>query len=172
MLKKLPHPSSQRPPKLARMRAAPQASVKAVGKSCNLYYDYIAAVWRIPFDRAQIRHILAVMQRCARLENMEIELRLIDDRAIAALNSEFLCCIGPTNILTFPSDDTMPGSLYLSVDCLHREGLIYGQDVGRHFLRLLAHGFGHLAGLDHGQEMAVLEHRCFNAGIKLLDNGF
>ena len=73
-------------------------------------------------------------------------------------------CHGPTNVLSFPLDESLAetgdddapvqlGGLVLSVDALHREALLYGQDVREHCLRLLAHGLGHLAGYDHGPEM-------------------
>lgn len=58
-----------------------------------------------------------------------------------------------------PEDEDVPvqlGSLVFSVDTLHRETLLYGQDPEEHCLRLLAHGLGHLAGYDHGPEMDEL----------------
>lgn len=58
-----------------------------------------------------------------------------------------------------PEDEDVPvqlGSLVFSVDTLHRETLLYGQDTEEHCLRLLAHGLGHLAGYDHGPEMDEL----------------
>ena len=47
----------------------------------------------------------------------------------------------------------MPGTLLFSVDTLYRECLLYGQPPQEHAIRLLAHGMGHLMGLDHGPAM-------------------
>jgi len=45
------------------------------------------------------------------------------------------------------------GELALSVDALARETDLYGQPPVAHLARLLAHGFLHLAGYDHGDVM-------------------
>jgi len=45
------------------------------------------------------------------------------------------------------------GELALSVDALARETDLYGQPPVAHLTRLLAHGFLHLAGYDHGEAM-------------------
>lgn len=141
---------------------------KAIGKSANLYYDCAAAFWMPVPDKGQIGGILEAMQACAGLQGSSIELHLVDDDAIAKVNKEFLGCYGPTNIITFPPEGELPGSLLLSVDCLMRESLVYGQQVACHFLRLLAHGFGHLAGFEHGPEMSDLETACFEKGFSIL----
>ena len=96
------------------------------------------------------------------------EFILVDDHTISSLNASYLGCSGPTNIITFPASPKSPGSMYLSLDCLHRECLIYGQKPRIHLLRLLAHGFGHLAGLDHGTEMDSLAEACFMVGKQVL----
>ncbi len=109
--------------------------------------------------------------------NGHVELLLVSDAAIAALNKNFLDCQGPTNILSFPAEDLAPSlpenvlqtaiplahSLVLSVDTLRRECLLYGQNYQEHALRLLAHGFAHLTGLDHGPEMDILCEHLVNA---------
>ncbi len=88
----------------------------------------------------------------------DVSLSCVDDQEIAGLNERFLGCIGPTNILSFPAaeqagaEDTL-GELVLSRAALARECVLYGQSVGEHLVRLLAHGLLHLAGLEHGPEM-------------------
>ena len=82
-----------------------------------------------------------------------VELYLITDAAMARANARHMDCAGPTNVLSFPGAAGMPGTLLLSLDTLERECLLYGQEPREHLLRLLAHGMGHLAGLDHGPGM-------------------
>lgn len=110
-----------------------------------------------------------------------VELFLGRDGDIAALNERCMGCVGPTNILSFPSGffssaENWPateyfeastrdknalgnpalGTLFLSVDTLRRECLLYGQEREIHAQRLLAHGLTHLLGYDHGPEMDEL----------------
>lgn len=143
------------------------ADAKGIGKSPKLFYEYSVALL-LPLDRVQIRLVLKAMQHCAGLDSQEIELHLVDDAASARLNKKYLGCTGPTNVITFPPVCEVAGSIYLSMDCLYRECLLYGQEADVHFLRLLAHGFGHLAGLEHGPRMELVEYACYNKGINVL----
>lgn len=123
--------------------------------------------WQLPVDRCGIKKVLQAMARIA-VPGGAFCLIFTDDARIAALNRKYLYCAGPTNILTFPCSDEEPGSMYLSLDCFQRECLVLGQDPIEHLLRLLAHGFGHLAGFEHGPEMAVIEDGCMEAGLRAL----
>lgn len=154
-----------------RFPSPPDAGID-VGKSCDIFFECAEAAWLLPLDRLQIAALLAAMRNCAGLDGEALELHIVDDAEIADLNARFLGRAGPTNIITFPPSPGMAGSMHLSADCLVRESLVYGQDVAVHFARLLAHGFGHLAGLDHGREMAALEQECFEKAINLIDCGF
>ena len=122
--------------------------------------------WECPLDRREVRAALeamcaAVAAACRPLAG--VDLYLIDDAAMARANGRHLGCPGPTNVLSFPGGVEMPGTLLLSLDTLRRECLFYGQEPGRHLLRLLAHGMGHLAGLDHGPAMEALCAACEEA---------
>ena len=107
------------------------------------------------------------MLRAAGSGPAELDLILVRDAGMADYNLRYMGCHGPTNVLSFPIDEQIAGpedkdvpvqlgSLVFSVDTLHRETLLYGQDPEEHCLRLLAHGLGHLAGYDHGPEMDEL----------------
>ena len=67
-----------------------------------------------------------------------------------------------------PGGEDLPGILLLSLDTLARECLLYGQEPAEHALRLLAHGMGHLAGLDHGPAMDRVCAACFDAARQAL----
>ncbi len=82
-----------------------------------------------------------------------VELVVAGDGAMAALNRRAMGCSGPTNVLSFPGGDGRLGSLFLSADTLEREAFLYGQEPSVHARRLLAHGFGHITGFDHGPAM-------------------
>ena len=112
-----------------------------------------------PFSRREwavwLRAMLAAIPDGA--EGIGVELLLVRDADIAVLNERYLGCRGATNSLSFPEQSTghgkRLGSLVLSVDALHRECLLYGQEAAVHGRRLLAHGLAHLLGYDHGVAM-------------------
>ena len=128
---------------------------------------YAAQAWLLPLNRRELALVLRIMLRAlagiGTRAPGSLELHLLDDAAMSAANLRFMDCTGPTNVLSFPGGEELPGILLLSLDTLARECLLYGQDPTEHLLRLLAHGMGHLAGLDHGPAMDRLCAACFDA---------
>lgn len=140
------------------------------GMGPALYIEY-RAPWLAPLGRGTICDALGRMQKAAGLGQLLIELYLVDDGHIAALNRQFLGCVGPTNIITFPASRGLAGSLFLSLDTFARECRLYGQKGAEHFLRLLAHGFGHLKGLEHGPRLERVERHCYAACEDIIKQG-
>ena len=143
--------------------------------------------------RAALRAMLAVSVAPGQAQSPDcVELYLLDDASVAKANAAHLGCMGPTNILSFPGGGGFlgtpnvsgapgapnvpgppdvsgpPGALLLSLDTLQRECLLYGQDPAEHLVRLLAHGMGHLRGLDHGPVMDALCERHMEAAWAVL----
>lgn len=109
---------------------------------------------RFPLSGPELMEIFEGLAAVFGLEDWEVSLRLVDDREMAELNDQYMGCLGPTNILSFPGGDgTMLGDLVLSVETLVRESWLYNQDTREYAVRLLAHGLLHLMGHDHGPEM-------------------
>ena len=129
--------------------------------------------WLLPLSRTELTSVMNTMLEAIGHAGKDVEINLVDDAAIADLNSSFLQCDGPTNILSFPAteDGTSQniGWLALSMDTLERECLLYGQERVEHALRLIAHGLLHLAGYDHGEEMFALTDIAVLAGTNTLD---
>lgn len=131
-----------------------------------VFAPHRGAGWLSPLDRRELGRALAAMCAAAARRGRPlagVELHLVTDAAMALANAEHLGCTGPTNVLSFPGVPGMAGTLLLSLDTLDRECLLYGQEGAEHLLRLLAHGVGHLAGLDHGPEMDGLCAACEDA---------
>lgn len=115
---------------------------------------------RLPFTRRELRARLEMMLERSGIapDFAGIELVCVRDARMLHLNGVSMHCPGPTNILAFPADEHARGALFLgslalSLDTMHREARLYGQDAPTYCLRLLAHGLAHLLGYDHGPDM-------------------
>jgi len=90
----------------------------------------------------------------------ELNLVLSDDKYIAELNQRFLGCPGPTNVLSFPSNEPKYlGDLIVSIPAVVREAFLYEQDRENYFWRMTLHGFLHLLGYEHGLAMDNLTEK-------------
>lgn len=123
------------------------------------------APWLLPYSRFELEDLLKGMVSVQRslqigIPIFGVELYLLDDSSLWQANLDYMGCIGPTNILSFPAGSDLSGTLLLSLDALERESILYGQRRDRHCLRLLAHGIAHLAGLDHGEEHDRISQAC------------
>ncbi|MDL2279617.1 rRNA maturation RNase YbeY [Desulfovibrio sp. OttesenSCG-928-G11] len=149
-------------------------------------------LWKLPFSRKEMRAMLAAMAGEAALPGARVELLILTDRDMEALHRQSFERPGPTNVLSFPlagapgprpgqslppggpSDSSgqppsLLGSLALSVDTLARESFLYGQPPASYCVRLLAHGFAHLLGFEHGADMEGLCRRLEQAALSVLE---
>ena len=104
----------------------------------------------------------------------DIELLVTTDREVAEKNKVFLGLPGPTNVLSFPLDmDTkagLNGSIVISAHALKREAELYAQDWKPYCLRMLVHGFLHLAGYEHSQQMEAMTEAGVDKILQKLDS--
>ncbi|HYL26848.1 MAG TPA: rRNA maturation RNase YbeY [Candidatus Nitrosotalea sp.] len=93
-----------------------------------------------------------------------LSLSLVGDEAIRALNVEYRGKNAPTDVLSFPMDDSpaaagmqrLLGDVVISVETARRQAAAYRAPLQREIYRLLIHGLLHLKGHDHH---AVAERR-------------
>jgi len=115
---------------------------------------------RLPLHPREIRRLALCMVQKLTPQNADVEIVFVRDADIAKLNRRYLHRQGPTNCLAFPDagrrDSFLRGSLFVSLDTLYRECLLYGQTPATHLGRLLAHGLTHVAGFDHGAAMDAM----------------
>ncbi|WP_457606233.1 rRNA maturation RNase YbeY [Nitratifractor sp.] len=87
------------------------------------------------------------------LTDREIELILCDDEAIRELNLEHRGIDRPTDVLSFPLEESLPGmplgSIVISVDRVEEMARALGHSPDEEFLLLFIHGLLHLLGYDH-----------------------
>lgn len=90
---------------------------------------------------------------------------LTGDEQVAALNAQFRGHTGPTNVLSFPSDEPgYLGDIAIACGVVEREARAQGKTFAGHAAHLAVHGVLHLLGHDHmkgceAQAMERLETR-------------
>ena len=91
------------------------------------------------------------------LDGAELSMLLTGDREIHDLNLRYRGKDKPTDVLSFPQDDTQPaegaprvlGDVVISVETTERQAVEKGHSFERELTILLIHGVLHLIGYDH-----------------------
>ena len=95
------------------------------------------------------------LMEMAKLQDCELSLVLCSDDFIAPLNGQWRDKPVPTDVLSFPQDDSIVlGDLVISVDTADRQAQERGHALRDELRILMVHGLLHLLGYDHetGQE--------------------
>lgn len=95
-------------------------------------------------------------------QTLSLTLKLSNDAEIQNLNKDFRGKDKPTNVLSFPSGDDMPGmemlindseryigDIIMSMETLKREAEMQNKKIENHYMHLLLHSILHLLGYDH-----------------------
>jgi probable rRNA maturation factor len=99
---------------------------------------------------------------------------LSDDAQLRSLNRDFRGRDKPTNVLSFPADESgILGDVILALETCVREARVQGKTLRAHMLHLVVHGVLHLQGHDHrnsreAEAMEALERRIL-AGLGVGD---
>ena len=104
----------------------------------------------------------AIAEASAGMSTKDAELAIVlsDDSSIRALNQMWRGLDKPTNVLSFPTDDTGPaqgaplllGDIVIAYETTKREAEEQGIPFLHHLAHLTVHGFLHLCGYDHEQD--------------------
>jgi rRNA maturation RNase YbeY len=100
----------------------------------------------------------------------ELSVAVVTDRAIRRLNRDFRGKNRPTDVLSFPQQETpaagaqLIGDVAISLDTARRQARLGGWPLAAELRRLLAHGLLHCLGHDHerrdqARRMARAERR-------------
>jgi probable rRNA maturation factor len=104
----------------------------------------------------------AVLDAHQDITGQGIVILLTDDDSVQALNRDFRQKDSATNVLSFPSPQTLEanpeaqiGDIALAFGVCQREAIEQGKSLAHHLQHLVAHGVLHLLGYDHeGDEEA------------------
>ena len=108
-----------------------------------------------PISMALVEQDAQALMETAKLQDCELSLVLCSDDFIAPLNGQWRDKPVPTDVLSFPQDDSIVlGDLVISVDTADRQAQERGHALRDELRILMVHGLLHLLGYDHetGQE--------------------
>jgi len=120
----------------------------------------VAVVFRAPLGsigaslfQEAIRHAL----HAGRVHRAAISCAVVSDEEIHAMNREYLNHDFPTDIITFPLEETpLEAELVISADTARRQAKEYRVSVREECVRLAIHGILHLTGYDDTDEASQL----------------
>jgi probable rRNA maturation factor len=105
-------------------------------------------------DLEQARALAEHVLRAERREGAGLSVTVVSDRAIAKLHRDYLGVPGPTDVISFPLEDDLPGGppllgeVVVSADTAAREARARRLPFRRELLLYIAHGALHLLGYD------------------------
>jgi probable rRNA maturation factor len=108
-----------------------------------------------PVRTRAFERLLAELSSRYRLDDPEVSLAFVGERAIRTLNRKFMKKDRPTDVLSFPlGEKGADGKFYLgdiviAVPVAFRQSRAKGHSLDREMRLLAIHGFLHLLGFDH-----------------------
>ncbi len=121
-----------------------------------------------------IERFKAWAQAALREDDLELSIRIVDERECAELNRMYRQKEGPTNVLSFSCDvpEGVPcqilGDLVICAPVVEREALEQNKSLEAHWAHLVVHGILHLLGFDHMEDTAAEEMEALE--IKILQD--
>jgi probable rRNA maturation factor len=108
-----------------------------------------------PIRTRTFKRLLEELSALYRLDDPEVSLAFVGERAIRTLNRKFMKKDRPTDVLSFPlGEKGADGKFYLgdiviAVPVAFRQARAKGHGLDRELRLLAIHGFLHLLGYDH-----------------------
>jgi len=91
-------------------------------------------------------------------ETTELSVRIVDEQESRALNEKYRGACGPTNVLSFPFEASVPeplpliGDLVICAPVVAMEAQQQHKAIEAHWAHMTVHGVLHLLGYDHQDE--------------------
>mgnify|MGYP002625905791 CR=1 FL=1 len=127
----------------------------------TIFDNYSSSNKKINFDYEKIVNDFLNYQEFKE-EKTEISLIFVDNEEIKKINNEYRHKDYATDVISFENnedeydinedDNKYLGDIFISIDKVNEQALLYGHSVDREFAFLLCHGILHLHGYDHMEE--------------------
>ena len=117
---------------------------------------------RLAFDRERVVAAARRVLERARVTTAAISVAVVDNATIHALNVEFLQHDFPTDVITFPleqSDERLEGELVVSGEYAETMAAEFGWSAADELLLYVVHGALHLVGYDDLDETSLTTMR-------------
>jgi rRNA maturation RNase YbeY len=127
------------------------------------------------FPSRRLKHIALEVLQLVREKRAELSIALIGDAEMQKLNARYRQKNYPTDVLSFPVEENVPGDVRLlgdvviSVDKARRQAKERARTLDEEMVTLLIHGVLHLLGYDHersakeARRMGRLEKKVYRA---------
>ena len=135
--------------------------------------------------KTQMEKIAKTLLSALACNDKELSILLTDDAEIQQLNKEYRGKNQPTDVLSFPLEESdgsgeeslLLGDVVISLETAERQAEEFGVSPQEEVLRLLIHGVLHLLGYDHenvsqqeARRMAEKEEELYQLSASLLDS--
>jgi probable rRNA maturation factor len=103
-------------------------------------------------------------------DDTELSLVFTDDAHIRGLNRRYRSVDRPTNVLSFPAPAAaafgpLLGDIVFSAETIRREAQSQGLTIDAHLAHLIVHGFLHILGYDHEDDIEAATMEGLETGI-------
>src|SRR5262249_31314038 len=105
---------------------------------------------QLPVDRGHHRNVVRTVLQAEGINSADISLAFVDNATIHRLNRQFLGHDEPTDVLSFPLNQsgTLEGELIIGAEVALAEARSRGHDVQAELTLYIVHGLLHLCGYD------------------------
>ena len=119
----------------------------------------------VPVER--LRRFAHGLAGRAKARASDFSVLLTTDRTIRRYNALFRGLDEPTDVLSFPAEDSLPagvdkpylGDMMISVETAYRQALKRNHSLDREICTLMIHGWLHLLGFDHELDQGQMRRK-------------
>lgn len=123
----------------------------------EIIIQHVSRAPNLPKDQKLIQWALTALGE--QTNPLELTIRIVDEAEMATLNETYRKKTGPTNVLSFPCDETLfeedtqlLGDIVICAPVLNKEALEQKKSYEAHWAHIIIHGVLHLLGYDHETE--------------------
>jgi probable rRNA maturation factor len=103
------------------------------------------------YKRIAKEHLEDVVNHC-QIPHTEVAITIVSRRKMQQLNATYRRINEPTDVLTFPGDDTYLGDIIICYDVVVEKAVMLEQTITEYMQFCIVHGLLHAVGYDHQTE--------------------
>lgn len=132
---------------MGKKTSSPVATASYAQKGITIGIYNASSAGRIP--RKRMEYAIRTALRGEKVKKAAIDVIVLDNPDIHAMNKQFLRHDYPTDVITFPlEEDKVIGEIYIGYGVAKQQADEYGVSCTNELMRLAVHGTLHLVGYD------------------------